>query len=92
MNPVRVGVMRVARATFDTISQSAHFFSGATVGLAGLHFGHEYLFGSIFLFVIATKEAIFDPLIESPDVRGSGLRDFVFTLFGVAVGIALGLL
>ncbi len=69
--------------SFDTISQSAHFFSAAFVVL--LFHGH-WVAGMAVVIACATKEFWYDYKYESAQVRGSSARDFFFYMLGAAVG------
>jgi len=70
--------------SFNTISQSAHFFCGAYI----LHLFH----GNFWIILIAVglaalKEFWYDYHFESKEVRGSSFEDFLFYCLGIGVGV-----
>ena len=72
--------------SFDTVSQSAHFFSGAFV----IHVFHgNWKIIVIAVILAAIKEFWYDYHYESAEVRGSSLKDFVFYCLGIAAGAIL---
>jgi hypothetical protein len=79
-------------ATFNTVSQFAHWLAGCLFVM-----GFTYLFGSgaewwcvgIFTAYAAIKEFWYDQNYETPEVRGSSLQDFLFYEAGVLLAIGL---
>lgn len=76
--------------TFNTVAQSAHFFSGLAVVLvcARLRVSWPVTVGAWTAFTLA-KEFWFDFRYETPEVRGSSLLDAVVSLLGAGAGLAL---
>lgn len=72
--------------SFDTVSQSAHFFS-ATFVVHALH-GHWWAIAAC-IVAAAIKEFWYDQHFESAEVRGSNLKDFSFYCLGIAAGALL---
>lgn len=83
----------IPASTFDTVAQLSHFGWGALIVTAPLAAGMPLrnllwvLAG--FLALTAWKEFWFDFHHETPDVRGSSLKDFVFYQLGASFGVGL---
>ena len=71
---------------FNTVSQSAHFFSAAFV--VYLFNGNMWV-SAILIALTAIKEWWYDYKYESAAVRGSSLEDAVFYWLGIAAAILL---
>lgn len=69
--------------SFDTVSQSAHFFSAAFV--VHVFHGNPWAIAAV-VVACAVKEFWYDYKYESAEVRGSSLKDFVFYMIGAAAG------
>lgn len=77
---------------FYKMCDRAHFLIGAALVLAaGMFTPMEWNAGFSFSFVVWAiwKEGYQDPRTETKEYAGSGLRDFVFYLAGVAFGWSL---
>lgn len=71
---------------FDTVSQSAHFFSAAFV--VYLFNGNPWV-AAMLVALTAVKEWWYDYKYESAAVRGSSIEDAIFYWLGIAAAIAL---
>jgi hypothetical protein len=75
--------------SFDALAQSLHVTLGMLFVLIPAYKwpmgGWAVGLGAGILWA-AVKEGIWDNLIESPAVRGSGWRDFGFYMVGIVVG------
>lgn len=78
----------IPNKTFYLVSDSAHFFFALSVLLLSGSKISWVLFFSLVLFA-AAKEAIWDVIFEKPEVRGSGLRDFLGYLLGAITGAVI---
>jgi len=81
----------IDKKEFYLVSDSAHFFFAITAmtvpSLLGLR--NPYISLLVILVFAAIKEAVIDPLMEAPEFRGSGLRDFAGYLIGSIVGLGV---
>lgn len=76
--------------SFNTVAQSAHFFSALSVALLCQHFRLPTLWWMIAgVIVAAAKEFYYDYHFESAPVCGSSLEDFAFYAAGLAVGFGV---
>jgi hypothetical protein len=76
----------VTDPSYDTISQSAHFFSAAFV--VHVFHGNLWAIGAVALLCIL-KEFVYDYLFESPAARGSSFKDFSWYFLGIVAGAYL---
>lgn len=80
----------VDQKTFDTVAQFSHFGWGALVVFAprALFAGHAYLYAAgLWVLYSAVKEFLWDAAHETPAVRGSSLKDFLFAVGGSAAAL-----
>ena len=76
--------------TFDLVSHSAHVFSGISLGFFPAHFGLSlWIVVPFWLAVFAAKEFWYDYRYEIAAVRGSSVKDFLFQILGLAIGVGL---
>jgi hypothetical protein len=79
----------------NTLAQMAHFGWGALIVLAvALATGSVtgILIGAgVMLFLAALKEAVIDPLTETPETQGSGVEDFFYWMAGIVAGLTYAL-
>ena len=71
---------------FNTVSQSAHFFSAAFVTY--LFNGNPWV-AALLVALTAIKEWWYDYKYESVTVRGSSVEDAIFYWLGIAAAIVL---
>jgi hypothetical protein len=76
-------------ATFNLVSQSAHFFSGLAVILVGGLFGFQLETFALWIVFTAAKEFWWDPRYETTEIQGDAWLDTCVSLGGGAVGLAL---
>jgi len=76
---------------FNLVSQSAHAFSGAFIGLLGMVL-HQWWIPAGFVVYSAVKEFWYDAKYETPEVRGSSLEDFLVSTGGAGIGVIVGVL
>jgi hypothetical protein len=73
--------------TFNQVSQFAHFGCAAALVLAGAAFGHVWIAAIAMLVWAVMKEFWYDEKYETPEVRGSGLEDFLFYAIGIVTAV-----
>lgn len=67
--------------------QISHIGWGAFLTLAFAHHVGVW-FAALYLFIVASlKEAVFDPLVETKALQGSGWVDWAFWCLGIGLGI-----
>jgi len=74
---------------FDLVAQNAHVLAGAlaVLGSIALWGPSSKLPATVMMIAFAAiKEFWYDQQYESPEVRGSNLRDFTFYCVGIAFG------
>jgi len=83
--------MAITDKQFDTLAQINHVLAGLlvptlAVAYCPVHNVPFYMAGAFALYA-AVKEFWYDQNYETPEVRGSNLRDFLFYLLGDALAI-----
>lgn len=77
---------------FDWLAQKSHILSGALAVFAPLALSGEkamWIGAGVITVWAIVKEAWWDEVKESPEERGSGLRDAFFYFAGTAVALSL---
>ena len=69
-------------STFDTVSQSAHFWFGGWVIFLSSLIGYMWAGFTTLLIFSAIKEFWYDYKYETAVVRGSSERDFLYYMLG----------
>lgn len=81
----------IPEKTFYAVSDNAHALAGclSVLGTVAL-FGPANIWWAALAIMVfaAVKEGILDPITETPEVAGSGWRDFA----GYTVGTSIGLI
>ncbi len=76
---------------YDTLAQYNHVLFGSTIVFAAMDLYPPAMWFVIAAYVIYTawKEFYYDQRYETPEVRGSNLKDFTFYQVGVMLALVI---